>query len=158
MDSKMTAAAAILLTVLPLSAHGALVTRIVAVQAPQTFSRLQALESDPAESDPCVVADKTLYVLENAIVETAARDWAYRMRQPGYSSRSAALHPSVEITHPEVKSRFQERLAFWSSMEFVSRPSAEALTRAKEISKNIRLVKALRGQGGALKCSEARLS
>ena len=158
MEGKTTAAAEILLTIIPLAARGALVTRITAVQEARTLAYAPTLESDPAESDPCVVADKTLYALENAIVETEARYWAYRMRQADFSRRHPPLNPSLEITHPEIKTRFQERLAFWSSREFISRPSAEALTGAESISKNIRLVKAMRGQGGALKCSGMRRS
>jgi hypothetical protein len=148
--------AAVLLALLPIAAQGTLVTQIVPVRELRAIHAPQEIENDPAEKDPCVVADKTLYALESAIVETEARSWAYRMRQPEFSMRRLSRQPGAEITHPEIKTLFEERLAFWNRMRFISQPPLPDLKRVENITKNIRLVKALQGREGALKCSEMR--
>lgn len=143
---------------LPLGAQAALVTRIVPMQAQEfrAFGALPEGVGDLLEADPCASADKTIYALEDSIVETQARMWAYLMRQPNFSMRRLAHKPGAEITHPEIKSLFYQRLAFWDRMEFISKPSTEALQRVNNISMNIRLVERMRGRAGVLNCSPKR--
>lgn len=149
-------AAMLLPLLLSVGARGALVTRIVPMPQFQAIRALPESVDAILESDPCAIADKTIYALEGSIVETQAQMWAYLMRQPHFSMRRLSHKPGEEITYPEIKSLFYQRLAFWDRMESISKPAPEALKRLNDISMNIRLVKIMRGQHGVLNCSFKR--
>ena len=56
---------------------------------------------------------------DDRVIETRARYWALRLRDPGFSNASLRFNPGSEILDPGLRDRFYSRLRAWSDEESI---------------------------------------
>lgn len=88
-----------------------------------------------AEPGPASCADRrTRLAGRNAkLVDAKARYWANRMKEPGFSIRGLTGNPGSEISAPQVKSRFYEKLNAYYRSEGAAAPGAGELAKVKDL-------------------------
>ena len=57
--------------------------------------------------------------LDDRVVETRARYWALRLKDPGFSNGALLLNPGSEIKDPGLRERFYSRLRVWYDEESI---------------------------------------
>ncbi len=88
--------------------------------------------SDPGQGS-CAGRKMRLTGLNSELVETKARYWAAKMKEPGFTVRGLSRNPGTEITDPEVKARFYKLLGAYYRSEYEEPPDPARLTAVLDL-------------------------
>ncbi len=88
--------------------------------------------SDPGQGS-CAGRKMRLTGLNSELVETKARYWAAKMKEPGFTIRGLSRNPGTEITDPEVKARFYKLLGSYYRSEYEEPPDPDRLTAVLDL-------------------------
>ena len=80
------------------------------------------------EDNSCNSRRLQLTKLNSKLVDSKARYWAAKMKEPGFSSRSLTKNPGSEIGNPETKARFYKLLTAYSDTDLNVLPEQSKLS------------------------------
>ncbi|HCE98901.1 MAG: hypothetical protein A2X34_10775 [Elusimicrobia bacterium GWC2_51_8] len=86
-----------------------------------------------SEDNSCSGRKQLLTKLNSEFVDTKARYWAARMKEPGFNRRSLTKNPGSEIGDPETKARFYKLLTAYYDSEAPALLAPDKLAGVKSL-------------------------
>lgn len=127
-DSPAAVAGPIQVAVPPLSSFG----------KPVSYGAWMSSGHDDTWGLDCGSALRQADQIERSMVELKARFWASRLRDRGFSMRTLTRNPGSEISNPEVKSQFYDRLRTLHKQKTVPRLSVDEMEMLSRHEKKLR--------------------
>lgn len=86
-----------------------------------------------SKDNSCSGRKLSLTKLNSELVDTKARYWAAKMKEPGFNRRSLSRNPGSEIGDPETKARFYKLLATYYKAEAAMLPDPDKLSGVTDL-------------------------